>query len=137
MAIAQVNHSFILDRNPNCNLIHFVSIIFQDCFVATCNPDKMTTADNIGEICQPNANVEQIKAKIQNLKVCIDESDQKKGDICKDCCENHTQLENHLEQLMSGRAGVCFEIIDVVISFLFFNESAHYSNEFLLYIAGK
>lgn len=75
----------------------------------------MTTTDNITEICQPNANVGQIKTKIEQLNGCINESERKKGDVCKQCAQNHTQLENHLEQLMSGGAGVCFEIIDVVI----------------------
>lgn len=85
-----------------------------DCFVATCDPDKMTTTDNINQICQPNANVGQIQTKIDNLNACINDSFSKKGDLCKDCAQNHTQLENHLEQLISKGAGVCFEIIDMV-----------------------
>lgn len=118
MAIAQVNHSLIADsiKSEIANSIRFLnaSNLISDCFVATCNPDKMTTTDNITQICQPNANVGQIKTKIEHLRGCIDECDKKKGDVCKQCAQNHTQLENHLEQLMSLGAGVCFEIIDVV-----------------------
>lgn len=75
----------------------------------------MSTTDNITEICQPNTNVGLINTKIDNLRACIDEIDKKKGDVCKECAQNYTQLENHMEQLMSGGAGVCFQIIDTVI----------------------
>lgn len=108
--------------------------IFQDCFTAACNPDKMSTVDNITRLCQPNANIVQIKTDIEHLKVCIDESAQKKDDVCKSCAQNHTQLEHHLEQLMSVGAGVCFEIIDVVISFLFVKKLAHHSSSSMVAI---
>lgn len=139
MAIAQVNHSMNSKQKSKLKLKSiFYPLIFQDCFTAACNPDKMSTVDNITRICQPNANIVQIKSNIANLKVCIDESARKKDDVCKSCAQNHTQLENHLEQLMSGGAGVCFEIIDVVISFLFARKmSSLFKLAIVLCIAGK
>lgn len=50
----------------------------------------------------------------QNLQDCLQESDQKRGDVCKDCLKSFDQLKNQYNQLHRNPNGICFEVVDQV-----------------------
>lgn len=86
------------------------------CFVETCHPDEIPTGSNVTDICPINNGIINLQNKTENLNKCLEQSDQNRGDVCKDCLQSFNDVSNHFDQLHSAPNGICFEPVDQVNS---------------------
>lgn len=82
------------------------------CFVEACNPDKMTAASNVTEICKLNKNVLDIRNKTDNLMKCFNTSDHNVGSNCIDCLNSFNSIANKYKELGKSSHEICFDVVD-------------------------
>lgn len=107
-------HYFIMDFDIFIHIYYLWTL--KGCFVETCHPDEIPTGSNITDICPINNGIINLQNKTENLNKCLEQSDQNRGDVCKDCLQSFNDVSNHFDQLHSAPNGICFEAVDQVNS---------------------
>lgn len=94
-----------------CFVFIFTSV---ECFVDRCDPDKITNAtdDQIASLCQPNKQIVYLQNLTTTLQNCLNQSDNRVGDACKDCATAFNALDGSYHAFQGDE--ICFEAVDQV-----------------------
>lgn len=71
-----------------------------------------TTDDEIASLCTPSNQILYLQNLTKNFNSCLDQSDNKLGDVCKDCLTVFNTLEGSFDAYQGS--GICFEAVDQV-----------------------